>query len=106
MKAGILILFFFCSTGQVCTRPGVTEKYGDRITSREIIPVSNIPGTAWIDDQAEEFQGEAKESHASIIVFEHPGKETRKNLPIRPVIRLRLDPLFLDRPPPPLNFRG
>ena len=106
MKTGIFILFFLCGAAQVCIRPVVDESYGSLTTIREILTVSSIPGTPWIDDQAEEYHGEAWESHATRIVIEQPGKHIPENPQIKSVRRPRLDPLFLDRPPPPQNLRG
>jgi hypothetical protein len=104
MKAGLLILILLCGSGQVCLKPVLGGLRGGNVTLREIRPAGEIPGTLWIDDQADNSLGLAKELTSGIVA--QPETELNENSKVIPESISWLDLLFLDRPPPRIIIPG
>jgi len=102
---GIFLSTLIICTIQVCLNLNTSELSENYANYPDILPTINTPATLWIEDPSVDNPGEIK-NHC--VTFSHGQpfvKKLNKNSQFRLPQHFRLDPLFLDRPPPLSNFR-
>lgn len=100
LKTGILIFFVLLNSSQDFTVQKDFSERGNVQGSMALGQSGILPGRSWIEDPSDDSSFDLKEQFNSPARVELPGISFRSIVKTGQNIISRLDPLFLDRPPP------
>jgi hypothetical protein len=100
LKSGILFFFMLLANSHDCAIQADHPVRENLIGTTAVRTTGNLQENYWILDPSDDNTLDIKEQYSSPAGFQQPGILLCQNNNTGPVRILRLDPLFLDRPPP------